>query len=216
MHYFIMLNNCSAPPGQFEKVFNSEFDYPKIADFYRAKAPEILNDMPVDFSATVSQFPDVNSPFRNAPPTSMVLGDYDPSKKAFPFVNVQNTKKLTVTVDNYAVPYSDRQSSCPAPRGSFDGTNGSSAEYMFTFNRITLTEVQMDEAAARAFVAGPRVGAAGHRGVSLMLELELLPQAPQFSREDGKMGFGVWKFATRVKKATVVDQNKQPLAQLYP
>jgi len=74
----------------------------------------------------------------------------------------------------------------------------------------------MDEAAARAFVAGPRIGAAGHRFVSLLLELELLPQAPQFSKDEGKMGAGVWKFATRVKKATVVDQNKQPLAQLYP
>jgi hypothetical protein len=63
MRYFIVLNNCAVPTDAREigKAFNSEFDYPKMVAFYRTKAPEILEGVPVTLRIQVSAFPNLTN-----------------------------------------------------------------------------------------------------------------------------------------------------------
>jgi hypothetical protein len=67
----------------------------------------------------------------------------------------------------------------------------------------------MDEAAAEAYVRRSVVPSGGRRDVSLILDLELTPEAPQFVSN-------TWKFAADIKKITVVDGSHRPVGTLYP
>jgi len=76
-----------------------------------------------------------------------------------------------------------------------------------------LTELPVDEAAAEAWVRRDGVPKGGQREVSLVLNLELKAEAPEFINT----GRGnTWKFAADLTKITVVDKSNWPIATLNP
>ena len=78
LKHFMAANNCDNPA--FEKELSNEFDYPKMAAFYRAKAPEILKTAPATLHVMLKGF---------------YIGQYDSAKGAFPFVDTSGRKKPT-------------------------------------------------------------------------------------------------------------------------
>jgi hypothetical protein len=214
MRYFIVLNNCGSRMS-VEQAFNSEFDYPKMTAFYRTNAPQILDDVPRTFSIRVSAFPNI-SHNRIISPIAAVLGNYDVARKAFPFVNGYNSDlKETIGLDNISVP-GDRASDClPAARilPNSMGLSGGS-DYLIVFKPFEFTELPIDEAAAEAYVRRAGVGMGGRREVSLILDLELKPEAPQtVTNEKGQK---LPAFVADIKKITVVDKSGWPIGTLNP
>jgi hypothetical protein len=210
MRYFIVLNNCADPTDAREigKALNSEFDYPKMVAFYRTKAPEIFDGVPVTIRIRVTQFPNLTNN-RVLPSIPAVLGDYDVTRKAFPFVNDYNMGlRETIGLDSVS-PASDRGNDCgPAARQLPSSLGLVTTKYVITFKPFAFAEVPIDEAAAEAYVRRAGVPG-GRRYVSLMLDLELTPEAPQSVSN-------TWKFAADIKKITVVDKSNSPVATLNP
>jgi len=48
LKFFIQLNNCNNP--QINRLLDNEFEYPKIAAYYKERAPEILSKIPTTIS----------------------------------------------------------------------------------------------------------------------------------------------------------------------
>jgi hypothetical protein len=214
MRYFIVLNNCGGPGGGIEQAFNNEFDYPKIVTFYRTSAPEILENVPRTVSIRVNAFPNI-SHNRVVSPIAAVLGDYDVTRKAFPFVNGYNPGlRETIGLDSIS-PGGDRATDCLAAARQLSSSLGlgSGSNYIITFKPFALTELPVDEAAAEAWVRRDGVPKGGQREVSLVLNLELKAEAPEFINT----GRGnTWKFAADLTKITVVDKSNWPIATLNP
>jgi len=74
LKHFMAANNCD-DAAAFQKELNNEFDYPKMAAFYRAKMPEILKGAPSSIHVMLTGF---------------LLGQYDSAKGVFPFVRKQS------------------------------------------------------------------------------------------------------------------------------
>jgi hypothetical protein len=214
MRYFIVLNNCGDQRSDIEQAFNNEFDYPKLVKFYRTNAPEILADVPRTVSIRVSAFPNITHN-RIVSPIAAVLGNYDVTRKAFPFVNGYNAgMKETIGLDSISPP-GDRAIGCsPAARQLSSSLGlGSASNYIIAFRPFALTELPVDEAAAEAYVRRGGVGQGGQREVSLVLDLDLEAKAPELINT----GRGnAWKFAAEVTKITVVDKGNWPIATLKP
>jgi hypothetical protein len=214
MRYFIVLNNCGGQRSGIEQAFNSEFDYPKMVTFYRTNAPEILEDVPRTVSIRVSAFPNI-SHNRIVSPIAAVLGDYDVTRKAFPFVNGYNAGlRETIGLDNIS-PAGDRANDCLPAARQLSNSLGlrSGSNYIITFKPFALTELPVDETAAEAYVRRDGVRQGGQREVSLVLDLELKAEAPELINT-GKGN--AWKFAAEITKITVVDKSNWPIATLNP
>jgi hypothetical protein len=79
IRYFIALNNCDN--RLLLRELNSEFDAPKLIEYYRSKAPEILQQVPLWLGYSGTAY----------------LGDYDMARKQFPLVDATGKKQgLTI------------------------------------------------------------------------------------------------------------------------
>jgi len=218
MRYFIMLNNCGAPQldiARVHKAFTSEFDYPSMVTFYKSRAKEILTVVPNTFAIGMKFFP---NPTNNQLQVAYMLGDYDMARKEFPFVDYQN-KKLTIGFDG-VTPSDDRSAggNC-AIQELMDSPSYqvNAPVYMVTFKKVTFNALPVEETAARRYVGSAGVGAAGvGRSVTLLLDLEILPDAPQISSDPRKGGTLYVKFPAELKKVTVLDNRDRPIGILYP
>ncbi len=137
MKYFVLLNNCKATGNidqRVVKVLGNELDYPKVASFYKSKAPGILESMPTGGTIALG---------------GASLGTYDPAKKAFPIVNRQGKMEFSsVQVD---ADHSKLSQYCLDAERQLSNTQGFPNAYGLTFTPpLTFAELPMDEASARA------------------------------------------------------------------
>ena len=190
-------NNCpNANAIAFAKALNSEFDYPKMAAFYKDEAPEILKGVPSSLTVTLGGF---------------VLGQYDSGKGVFPFV------KTTTLTD--IEPINDI-GTCGAwgygPKNAQDPFFEQRLDYRINFKPpITISTLSIDEANARKFVEGLRTA---NRGVLIVVNLEILPaptKSPQ--RQEAVADRWLVNFDGRVNKITVYGaEQHQVLGVILP
>jgi len=167
MQCFMKINTAFTPSYLIvNRNLTNELEYPGMASFYKSKAEDALKVVPGTFSIGVL-YANLSVAGRPPAPATIMLGEYDQAKKTFPFVDVTG-HKTTLTFDNMTP--------------STGGTCGSFLAFMVRFKGLSFSELPMDEAAARAYLSMPLVGAAGSgRQVSLAFEIEVLPDAPQIS-----------------------------------
>jgi hypothetical protein len=202
MRYFIMLNQCGAPPAQQVSVLRSlrsEFDYPSMAAFYKPKAADIVKVAPDSFTLAMAAPYDQSGHYH--------LGEWDPARKAFPFVDLYK-KPTTVKFDN-VTPGGDR--------GCTRGIQPDSPPvYRVMFPQQQFAELPMPEEAARAYVAKHGQG----RGVTAIVEVQVLPDPPQSCKKDPRSGDKQLyvTFRGKVTKVSIVtdDAFRQLLGVLYP
>jgi hypothetical protein len=204
LKHFIAVNNCNNSDAML-KAFDSEFDSPKIMAFYKAKAPEILNEAPSTIQPMIGPF---------------YLGQYDAAKRAFPFVD-PTKKGATITIGDVE-PQNDLQRACVAgglffkqPFDPFHSGAPSGAmvsqglTYRLHFNPVTLTELPMDEASAQKYVASlPNYNPAARtpRIVFLLIDMEILQEPAKL--DIGREG-ALADFHVEVKKLSVVHQGNR-------
>jgi hypothetical protein len=221
MHYFIMLNNCGAPRTDIVRLrrsFDSELDYPPIAKFYKARASPIVKDIPTGLTLHMDTFPDPRD--KGLIPTPLELGEYDTTRKAFPFVfRVGGNKtKMTLAFDD-TKPFPARGNitgvnSCMAATQSYGGVSGLGRSiYIVAFKAVKIAELPMDESAAGTWIRKY----AGARRITLDLDLDLLQQPPESVSVRNPLGGSQgWKFAAELKKITVLDARKEIVGVLDP
>jgi hypothetical protein len=204
LKYFTSMNNCSN--RQIVHQIDSEFDYPKLAEFYKTRGSEIAAIAPSKLTVSYSLF----------------LGNYDDAKKAFPFM------------DNFgrpAVPFVDhidfvRSSSGVAP--CFSAVNYDHPDfristlfrygfpnYSIKFAPVAATALVMDEGAARGYVASlanPR-----SKLVNLIVDLEITPVPPTLRNTPNRPP--VYVFTGKITGINVYDaisSNHELLGTLTP
>jgi hypothetical protein len=183
LKYFIALNNCGNP--QIDKQF--EFDFPKMAPFYRDKASKILDIIPTTIRLQLPM---------------PILGEYDQVRHAFPILNdgrgvtAASRRQLYPLMIDHVDPAPDRWAlSACRPAESMDSHN---PVYQIQFKALQFSEIPMDEVTARNFVLhSPQ----GSRRVRLVLDIDILPRTPTVFTHSG-MPKGV-VFAGEVRKLTV-------------
>lgn len=207
MQFFIMANNCVGPNFiRASRGLDNELEYPGMVSFYKPRAAEILQSVPRTLvmgyqyaGAPVPGHPDALSP--------IYLGEYELARKSFPFVD-RYGGKMTVTFDEASPGDSDAMCS---------GTTGFT--YDLSFPAVKFTELPMSEADARSYLSGPRVGKAGlGRQVVVILEIEVLPDAPRLTAKPNNPSQRLVSLKGRVSKVTVVNpySNNSTLAVLQP
>lgn len=210
MRYFIALNNCG--DRTVARSMDSEFDYPPMVAFYKPKAQEIAKVVPNDFIINMG--------------SGFNLGEYDMARKAFPFVTAL---KRSQPVDFNNVTPSDPPQGvplCPGtlrsvnlgrlPRRSDGGYDMPFPAYMVKFKDVKFSELPMDEEAARAFAARFR---GGIRMVSILLDIEVLPDAPKIEKHrmaGTSNDFSYITFNGTVKKIEILNSLGQPLGDINP
>jgi hypothetical protein len=194
MRYFIALNNCDS--RTIIKEMNSEFEYPRLASYYKAKAPEILKNIPLWIGYSSRAF----------------LGEYDRGKKAFPFVDATGKRKTPITLNSFTM-LPDRTGlgyTCGVALSAMNGrptsllSGGSGPRYAVTVPMTTFTYLAVDEASARQYAlkAGPP---GGGRSVTFLIEFDILPEKPEITPR-ARNGFDPQvKFQARIGKITVLD-----------
>jgi hypothetical protein len=182
LKYFIGLNNCRNP--QIERQMGSEFELPKLAAFYKDKASTILSAVPTTIRLQVG---------------SLALGEYDPVRKAFPIKNEGWTAPGAQRQAGFSIDHVDPVPSRTAlmvciPASRLSANN---PIYRIKFDALKFTELPVDEAVAKNFVLNSTT-----RGARLIMDVEILPQAPTVMTAQNKP-LGV-VFAGQVKKLVAV------------
>jgi len=201
LKHFMAANNCGNAIA-FRKELNNEFDYPKMAAFYKDQAPEILKGVPSSLTVRLPAF---------------FLGQYDSAKGAFPFVERGQKKTTTLTDIEPAndIGACDAWGDFYGPRnGQGDPFFGQRLDYRINLKPISISELPMDEANAREFVEGLRTG--GTRSVLLVVNLEILP-TPTKSPQAAYNGRWLVNFDGRLNKITVYGaEQHQVLGVILP
>jgi hypothetical protein len=191
MWYFIGLNNCGS--HTILKELDSEFDAPKLIAFYKAKAPEILNRVPLWLGYSGGAY----------------LGEYDIATKAFPFTD-PNGKKQPIAIASFsmmpgrtALNYGSGNALLALrndPNSVFLGLG-----YIFTVPRTTFTALSVDEETAHQYMLGRGVGRAGSgRPATIPLDFDILPQTPELVPRARKGSGSDVRFQAKVSKITVL------------
>jgi hypothetical protein len=160
LKYFIALNNCGNP--QIDRQLGSEFEFPKLAAFYKDKSATILSAVPTTIRLQVG---------------TLLLGQYDPVRKAFPIKNEGWTTPGAQHQPGFSIDHADPVPSRTAlivcrPASRLSEQN---PIYRIKFNALKFTEVPVDEAVAEKFVLNSN---SPTRQARLIMDIEILPQAP--------------------------------------
>lgn len=209
LNYFIMLNNCG-DMGMF-RALKSEFDYPGMAGFYKSKAAEILGSLSLPVGAMSPEY---------------FLGEYDPARHSFPFVGYGRSgaprkpvklDSLSVTTDRGGLPCGNAVQIATSVRYTSARPDGVLSNlgpaYTMSFKENNeFTELPMDETHAREYVDGLRGGA---RMVTLLIDFDVLPQAPTMTTTGGVVYI---RLAGKINKVTAVKTSMRNviLGTLYP
>lgn len=213
--YFVALNNCSNP--QITSLLKSEFDFPKIAAFYKERAPTILSAVPTTLRVQIGKL----SP-----------GEYDSARKAFPIKYQGRTHPGQPPPQGFTIDHVD-----PVPErtallvckpassllASIGGREGPPV-YEIKFDRLQFTEVPMDEAKARNWILTTPV-----RQLTLIMDIDILPNAPAVLTAQGRplgvvfdgqvkrvAALGMKPLRTASAAETDSQQSPQELSVLYP
>src|SRR5581483_5769508 len=208
MKYFILLNQCGSPPRDqmnAARSLNSEFDYPGMASFYKSKAADVAKVPPDTFTITMAE------PYGGG--GHYLLGEWDPARKAFPFVDAYN-KPTTIKFDNVQ-PGGDR--GC-AQRFLGGIVRDPLPVYRVLFPEQKFTELQMPEDVARQYTL--RHGDFRNRHVTAIVEVQVLPDPPQITKKDPRSGdkTSYVTFHGKMNKVTIItdDSFQQVLGAVYP
>jgi len=205
MRYFIALNNCR--DQSVGKMLDNELDYPKAAAFYKAKAPEILKSVPdyvgLGFYKPTGTILWGRSATTGAAVSSLTLGEYNTSKKAFPLIDDQAKRveiagNLTLEADRR-----DINKVCPVAQFARSSSNEPlPSSYTVTFKALSFSELPMDEAAARKYIesVGP-----SQRIASLNIEIHLLDTPPRMARSGSRITRV--EFGGEIGRVTVVKRS---------
>jgi hypothetical protein len=184
---FILLNNCQN--RQFGNELNNEFERPKITAFYKQQADRILKSVPTTVRIRFDHIP---------------LGQYDATKKAFPFVNVPEGAKQ----HQQDVVLNDLDPNVPAravcsltPTGSGIRTM-SGPFYRITIPKVTYWGVPMDEAAARSYISS--LPNSTRRYVNIFVDVDIVAKDPQIFSNPSN-GTSV-QFEGQLKKVAIFNQ----------
>lgn len=160
---FILLNNCHSP--QIQNQLNSEFDYPKVAQFYKTHATQIVNGSPASIIV----------------PVHIDLGQYDASQSSFPFrakVGLQDCQEgLTTNRRMYQSGAFMRGCAINFRFQGLHDTRGIDDDYYVVFNQITIKSIPMDEDSARRYVQG--LPDARSRPMDIAIEVQLSSDPPK-------------------------------------
>jgi hypothetical protein len=199
MRYFVTINNCGPKTGQdnrVRKVLSNELDYPTIAKFYKAKAPEFL--------AVVPRTAKVNLGYA-------ALGAYDTTKGVFPLVMQRVGKPIQITMPaqgpidatNNMVGVGGACAEARDARAASEDAGVLGKVYVFeTGTTLTFSEVHMNIEAARAFIES----SSSDRVVRFDAEVSL-PEggAPKVIKNcNNKLNRTCVEFPAKLEKVTVI------------
>ncbi|WP_446744140.1 hypothetical protein [Silvibacterium acidisoli] len=184
MQYFIAVNNCR--DSAVQRSLQDELDYPELARFYSAKAPEILSGLPdtaglLMFRGNTRGELIWGRAAGGYDPTlkTLVLGEYDVSRKAFPILVSDKSKTLEISGTQRAdVNRISLETSCPVAYSALMrlGANASlPASYTVTVQPMSFGELPMSEADARRYIDSVN---AAQRDIVLAVDVHL-KQNPQ-------------------------------------
>lgn len=191
MGYFIGLNNCDS--RTILKEMNSEFDAPKLIAVYKAKAPEILNQVPLWIGYSGNAY----------------LGEYDTATKAFPLTDATG-KKQAITIGSISInpdrnPLNYTCGNALALMRNDPNSVFSGVGYIITVPPTTFSALSVDEETAHQYVLGRGVGrAGGGRQITILLDFDILPQTPEIVPRPRKGSGSDVRFQAKVSKITVL------------
>jgi hypothetical protein len=204
MQYFAALNNCNRP--DVERALFNELDYPPLAEFYKAKAAEILASLP-------RTIPDVS--FDRAIGGTQVgtyrlwtqvlsLGEYDRQRKVFP---IRFPGKDQVEIPEALSTDSMRRKlskTCPAVQRAANAVVPYlPAQYEIAVRPMAFRELPMDEESARRYIDS----AGADRNVFLVIDSAILDSAPRIER--GTNNLTKATLQARVVRVRVIDSRTQ-------
>jgi len=194
---FMAANNCLN--NGFARILTSEFDYPGMKAFYQSKAPEIVRTSPMTLSILLKVF---------------YFGQYDAAKGVFPLVDVRGAKPTPTTFRDLE-PGNDLHDTCPnlnnnglAKKRNFLAMY---LHYRVNVPPVTISELPMAEADARSFVEGLRSTAPAARGLTLLVDMDLVDAPTKLGPFTPGSGYPAVDVQGRIKKITIfsVQDNKQ-------
>ena len=211
MQYFAALNNCNQ--HDVEQALFNELDYPALAEFYKAKAAQILASLPrtipdVSFDRYIGGSQAGNFKLWTQ---SLSLGEYDRQRKAFP---LRFPGKEEVEIPEALSTESSRRNlsrTCPAAqRAAGAVTRYLPAKYVIAVPHAAYRELPMDEGSARRYIDS----AGAQRNVFLAIDAAILDSAPNIDREKNLVAKAT--FQARVLRVRVIDsRTEKPLGALY-
>jgi hypothetical protein len=178
MQYFIALNNCNNP--EIGRALANELDYPALAEYYKSKAPQILNALPrtVPDVALYRFIGGGQADGWRLWSKSLTLGEYNVQRKAFP---MKYPGKDEVDIpDSLTTEGSGRDLSkaCPvASRPAAAASKYLPGVYAIALQPAVYKELPMDEDAARKYIDS----AGQQRNVFLAVDVNIQDTPPAIS-----------------------------------
>ncbi len=211
MQYFIALNNCGNT--EIERALFNELDYPALAAYYKARAPQILASLPrtVTDVALYRYIGGNRVDNWRLWSKSLTLGQYDVQKKAFPLKypgkdGVEIPDRLAVE-DNHR----DLSKACPTAKKIVVAASPHlPSSYVISIPPATYKELPMDEDAAHTYIdhAGPQ------RNVFLAIDATVLDTPPTITQPSSSNTQVT--FQAKAARIRVIDSNTlKPLGTLY-
>ena len=165
LKFFIQLNNCNNP--QMNRLLDNEFEYPKIAAYYKERAKEILSEVPstIWYWRTVS------------------LGQYDSSMQGFRV----GPEPRIIQVDGVGYPDCKIFGGLPLTRtqeGFVIRSRGDVDRYVVV--PFQLTRLPMPEETARQYVDGLTNPA--QRQIALKFTIQITPDSVSCKSQDQVRG----------------------------
>lgn len=165
LKFFIQLNNCNNP--QMNRLLDNEFEYPKIAAYYKERAKEILSEVP----STISYWRTVS------------LGQYDSSAQGF---RVDPEPRI-IQVDGVGYPDCKIFGGLPLTRtqeGFVIRSRGDVDRYVVV--PFQLTRLPMPEEAARQYLDG--LPNPTQRQIALKFTIQITPDSVSCKSQDQVRG----------------------------
>jgi hypothetical protein len=200
---FMAANNCLN--NAFPRALTSEFDYPGMKAFYQSKAPEIVKTSPMTLSLLLKGF---------------YFGQYDAAKGVFPLVDVRGTKPTPTTFHDLE-PGNDLHDTCPNLNN-----NGLARKRNFLANYlryrvnvppVSISELPMNAADARSLVEGLRSTAPPARGLTLLVDMDLVDAPAKLGSFVPGSGYPPVDVQGKIKKITIFSvQGNKTLGVIAP
>ncbi|HTP34428.1 MAG TPA: hypothetical protein VMJ75_19760 [Candidatus Acidoferrales bacterium] len=211
MQYFAALNNCNH--RDVERALYNELDYPAIAEFYKARAAEILAPLPRTITDVAFDRYIGGSQVGNVKmwTQSLTLGEYDRRRQVFP---LRFPGKDSVEIpEAMSIDSGSRKlaQTCPAAQKAASAVHAYlPAKYEIALRPAAYRELPMDEASARQYIdsTGPQ------RPVFLAVDVAIQDSPPNIERGNNFLAKAT--FEARVVRLRVIDsRTEKPLGALF-
>lgn len=189
MQYFIALNNCN--DRAVERALKNELDYPALANFYGAKATEILSGLPdtiglLLFRGNTKGEVIWGKSTGGYDPTlkTLALGEYDTDRKTFPISVSDKSKSFEVAgTQQVGIDFGSLAKSCPVAYSSMlpRASAGLPLSYSVTIKPLSFHELPMSEADARKYIESVN---SSQRGIVLAVDFHVTPNVQKTSEKE--------------------------------